>query len=83
MLGMLQVARAADNVKTIEIIRDKGKFVFADPDVKIDAGQSVEWFYPEIRNTRGHELSLHNSPFYDGNHHREMITPTRSRLHPF
>ncbi len=44
VLGLQQAARAADNVKPIEIIRDKGKFVFADPDVKIDAGQSVEWF---------------------------------------
>lgn len=43
VLGLPQTAPAADNMK-IEIIRDKGKFVFADPDVKIDAGQSVEWY---------------------------------------
>jgi plastocyanin len=43
VLGLPQTAPAADNVK-IEIIRDKGKFVFAPVDVAIAAGQSVEWF---------------------------------------
>jgi len=37
---------------------------------------------PEIRNTRRHELSLHNSPVYEGDHYREMITPIRTQLHP-
>ena len=43
VLGLPQTAPAADNVK-IEIIRDKGKFVFSPVDVAIAAGQSVEWF---------------------------------------
>jgi plastocyanin len=43
VLGLQQAASAANNLK-IEIVRQAGKFVFADPAVKIDAGQSVEWF---------------------------------------
>jgi plastocyanin len=43
VLGLQQAARAADNVKMIEIIRDKGKFVFAPVDVAIATGESVEW----------------------------------------
>lgn len=43
VLGMQQSASAADNLK-IEIVRDKGKFVFAPVDVAIPAGQSGEWF---------------------------------------
>ena len=62
MLGLLQAAPAADNVKTIEIIRDKGKFVFAEPDVTIDAGQSVEWF-SKIPNAPHHLIG--DSPFKD------------------
>jgi plastocyanin len=42
-LGVLQLA-AADDVKIIEIVRnDAGKFVFAEPNVVIKAGQSIGW----------------------------------------
>jgi len=40
----LSPASAADDVKTIEIVKNAdGKFVFSDPNAKITAGQSVKW----------------------------------------
>ena len=62
VLGLQQAARAADNVKMVEITRDKGKFVFAEPDIKIDKGQSVEWS-SKILNVP-HQLAG-DSPFKD------------------
>jgi plastocyanin len=39
-----RAALAADDVKTIEIVLNaQGKFVFAEPDAKINAGQSIRW----------------------------------------
>ena len=45
-IGILlcQSASAADDVKTIEIVKNAdGKFVFSDPNAKITAGQSIKW----------------------------------------
>jgi plastocyanin len=37
-------APAADETKTIDIVRNEaGKFVFSEPDVQIDEGQSITW----------------------------------------
>jgi plastocyanin len=62
VLGLPQAVPAADNVKRIEIIRDKGKFVFAEPNVTINVGQSVEWF-SKIPNAP-HQLAG-DPPFMD------------------
>jgi plastocyanin len=44
VLGLQQAAPAADNVKEIEIVRNATrKFVFAEPNVTINAGQSIKW----------------------------------------
>jgi plastocyanin len=44
MLGVLQLAWAQGDVKIVDIVRNaEGKFVFAEPDVVIKAGQSVGW----------------------------------------
>ena len=42
VLGLQQAASAAD--KKIEIVRKAGRFVFAEPNVTINVGQSVEWW---------------------------------------
>jgi plastocyanin len=42
VLGLQQAASAAD--KKIEIVRKAGRFVFAEPHVTINVGQSVEWW---------------------------------------
>jgi plastocyanin len=60
VLGLQQAASAAD--KKIEIVRKAGKFVFADPDVTIAKGQSVEWF-SKIPNAP-HQLAG-DPPFMD------------------